>query len=169
MTHHLDSFWAPSFALDVITKIGSFYVCLPFGGKCALYRQMIEIKMQRLSVLIAKTVDHKKDLKQKLVFVAALEQCQAKHIAMLWKVKKSNAAIKKEVTVYKIVLNTSMHEDNEHEEMLGILGPSKNKDVLSRGGAATPISNHILIDKDDLDLDAERHTYETVLIIFSHN
>lgn len=125
--------------------------------------------MQRLSVLITKTVDCRKDLKQKLVFVTALEQRQAKCIVIFWKVKEFNVAIKKEMIACKVFLHAFVHGNNEDEEMSDTLGPTKNKDVSLYSGATTPISNYNLVDEDDSNLDAKQHAYETVLIAFSHN
>lgn len=165
--YQLDTFRAPSLAPDVTTEIGSLYGRPPFGGKCALHRQMIEIEMQRLSVLIAKAADRREDLQQELVFVAASEQRRAKRIATLREVKESNAAIKKEVTARKVALNASVHGDDEDEEMSGTSGPNNNKDIPPRGGPGTPTFNPVILDDDDSDLDAERQAYENTLIASS--
>lgn len=125
--------------------------------------------MRRLSVLIIKAADRWEDLKQKLVFIAASEQRWAKSIVTLWKVKESNTVIKKEMTARKVALNASIHEDNKDKKMSDTLRPTKNKNVPLHGGATTLSSNHVLVDKDDLDLNAEWHAYETVLITSSHN
>lgn len=131
---------------------------------------MIKIVMQRLSVLIAKAEDHREDLKQELVFVAALEQHRAKRITTLQEVKESNASIKKEVIACKIALNALVHGDDKDEEISGTSGPTKNKDLPPCGGAAIPSSNHVVfVDENDSDLDAERHAYETALIFSSHD
>lgn len=61
--HRLDTFRAPFFVPDVTTEFGSLYRRLPFGGKCTLHQQIIKIEMQRLSILIAKAVDRRKNLK----------------------------------------------------------------------------------------------------------
>lgn len=125
--------------------------------------------MRRLSVLIIKAADRWEDLKQKLVFIAASEQRWAKRIVTLWKVKESNTVIKKEMTARKVALNAPIHEDNKDKKMSDTLRPTKNKNVPLHGGATTLSSNHVLVDEDDLDLNAEWHAYETVLITSSHN
>ena len=88
---------------------------------------------------------------------------------MLWKVKKSNTIIKKELNICKIALNAPLHRDNKNKKMLGISKPSKNNYIPPCNGIATLTSNYVLTNKDDLDFDVEWHAYETALIASSHN
>lgn len=125
--------------------------------------------MQQLSILIAKAADRREDLKQELVFVAAAKQRRAKRIAALQEVKEFNAAIKKEVIARKVALNASVNRDDKDEEMLGTSEPKKNKDIPLCGGPSTLSSNHVYIDDDDSDLDAERQAYKRALISSSHD
>lgn len=88
---------------------------------------------------------------------------------MLWKVKEFNTIIKKELIIYKVALNTLLHKDNKNKEMSGILKPSKNNNIPPCDIVATPISNYVLMNKDDLDFDIKWHIYETALIASSYN
>lgn len=159
--HRLDSFRAPAPLPEVATEIGSLYSRLPFGGKCALHRQLIEVEMQRLSVLIAQAADRREDLKQELVFITAAEQRRARRIATLREVKESNAAIKKEVTARKAALDVPSYTDDEDEVPTGgVAGPnnSHNPPRAPRAPRATTIA----ID-DDSDVE-EQLAYEKALI-----
>lgn len=111
--------------------------------------------MQRFFVLIVKAIDCWENFKQKLVFVIVSEQHWIKRIITLQKIKKSNAVIKKKVTTYKIALDAFLNDDNKDEKMLGILKPMKNKNILFYSGPGTFISNFILINNNNLDLDVE--------------
>lgn len=51
-SHHLNSFRLSLKSDYIISQTGSLYSRLPLGGKCSMYRQLIEVKMQRLTVLI---------------------------------------------------------------------------------------------------------------------
>lgn len=88
---------------------------------------------------------------------------------MLWKIKKSNKAIRKEGTTYKIALNTLVYDNNNNEEMLGTLKHTKNKDIPLYSSLVTPISNFIFINDNNLDLDIERQVYKYRLIAFNCN
>lgn len=88
---------------------------------------------------------------------------------MLWKVKKFNTVIKKELTICKVALNTLLHGDNKNKEISSISKPSKNNNIPPCDVVATPISNYILTNEDDLDFDIKWHIYETALIASSHN
>lgn len=54
--YRMDAFSAPSHSPDIINKISR----LPFGGKYAMNCQLIEVEMQRLSVLIGQAADRHK-------------------------------------------------------------------------------------------------------------
>lgn len=102
--HSLDSFRPLLQSANIVNEIGSLYSRLQFGRKCTMHWQLIEVEMQRLTVLIEQITDQHKELKQELEFVIMSEQRQAKQLATLRKVKKSNAAIKKDLTAHKTSL-----------------------------------------------------------------
>ena len=62
-----------------------------------------------------------------------------------------------------------MHRDDKDEEMSGMSGPIKDKDVSPSGGIATPTSNYVFINENYSNFDKERHTYKTALITSNYN
>ena len=71
--------------------------------------------------------------------------------------------------VCKIALNALVYGNVEDEGMSSMSKPSKNKDISPNSGLTTFTSNHIFINKNNLDLDVEQHAYKITLIVFNHN
>lgn len=73
------------------------------------------------------------------------------------------------MTAHKVALNAFVYGNDKDEEILGMSGSTKNKDIFPHSNAANLISNHIFIDEDNSDLHVEWHAYKTTLIASSHN
>lgn len=74
--------------------------------------------MQHLTILISKTANWYKKLKQKLAFIIILEQYWVKQLAIFHKVKKFNAAIKKNLAVHKTSLYAQQDNNNEDIKLI---------------------------------------------------
>lgn len=88
---------------------------------------------------------------------------------MFWEMKKSNAAIKKEVIACKVALNALVNKDKEDEKILDIFQPNKNKDIPLMITLVPLLPLTYILMMMILDLYVERQTYEKARISSSYN